>query len=125
MKDKSYKTVFPLARIADILFQRTVYHAKTTNGILILKDQKSTDQVTWKGSLCVVIDIHGMCIELEKAISILASLPVVDEKSIKLNCLPYDPSLQEHKSNISSNENEVVGHGFTCKLCGLRKMIRL
>ena len=60
IKDKTYKTVFQLARIGDILLQVTVYHGKTTNGILFLKDQKSADQVTWKLSLCVVIDIRSI-----------------------------------------------------------------
>ena len=58
--EKKYKTVSPLSKIVELLFQVNIYHGRVINSILILKDQTS-DLLIWKGNLCVLIDLRGMC----------------------------------------------------------------
>ena len=88
---------------------------KSNQQHLILKDQTS-DLLTWKGNLCVLIDLGGMCLEVDKAITFMASLPITDKKSTKLNFLPYDTSLTEEAESNLTTDNM---NNFTCKQCGV------
>ena len=54
-----------------------------------------------------------MCLVMEKAIAMMDSLPVSEEKPVKLNGVPYHSSLQEAVPELSRGKKG----NFSCRLC--------
>ena len=65
------------------------YSGEVRNGILLLKDDKVSNVMTWKGSRCLLVELKEMSLEMDIAISIIGSLPV-------MNASEFNPSFFYH-----------------------------
>ena len=87
--DKKFKTVISIAKVGDIVFQVCLYSGTTNDGFLVLNDRTSPGTVTWKGNACTIIDLQGMRVAMEQAISLMSAVPQSGVRQGNLSGLPY------------------------------------
>ena len=60
LTDKKFNTVSPVTKQGELQFQVSVYSGEVRNGILLLKDDKVSNVMTWKGSHCLLVELKEM-----------------------------------------------------------------
>ena len=111
LTDKKYQTVSPVGNIVNLQLQVNICHAKVNDGMLVVGDATSR-LITWKGTHCCSLNLSNMSLEIEKALSIMTSLPLADNQPTLLACLPYHPSLA-----VCLQPGEATNK-ISCQICG-------
>ena len=112
LTDKKFSTVSPVTKQGELQFQVYVYSGEVRNGILLLKDDKVSNVMTWKGSHCLLVEQKEMSLEMDNAISIIGSLPVMNASEFNSSFFLSYHTLWEHNTNENKDVNSV-----TCRLC--------